>query len=506
MPFELILQSLPEPAIADGPIRLALEIRNTGDRELPVPLAMNGSLPFRYSIYSPDGSDLLKTASAIERMDAEASLGDRPRIPPRMIDLPAGLTASYDDDLMSLLTEVLAPGKYLAEAAYDAPNGESSTSARVDLEIELSEPMALAQDIEVSQGRIIIAEWHRKTGGGTLLRQRETDVPQPLGRFFDLHTFEPANPAPPQCAVSTRAAYGILDHWRWLAWLDGGSLLAGVAHYGRWLYPTGPISLDLDKPALLPYGYTLGDGGAVFVVAGESGGRPRLSLVRIPPDQEAQPAVIDVASAKLPEGTPRATCLWSEDGADELVFGSELESSGATTIVLTRVHALTGEMTAVPKAVFVTLRPVLEVSFPPAASAEEERHAQILLGPDPAGETHFTQITFDIRNPFRQISKDLPDFEGAGEDGFSPERAERWVLPSEPYSDTPVLAVAQGQIWSATASRQDQCGWGRVAEGEIEAWTVRLWAFSANRLLCTWFDRVLGYQSHWLRFVDGLWI
>lgn len=506
MPFELILQSPPEPAIADGPIRLALEIRNSGDRELPVPLAMNGSLPFRYSIYNAEGSELLKTASAIERRDSETWLGDGPEIPLPMIDLQPGSTESYEDDLMSLLTEALAPGKYLVEASYEAPNGETGTSARVGLEVELSDPVALAQDIEVSQGRIIIAEWHRTTGGGTLLRQRETDVPKPLGRFLDLHAFEPADPAPPQCAVSTRAAYGILDHWRWLGWLDGGSLLAGVALYGRWLYPTGPIPIDLDEPALLPYGYTLADGGAVFIVAGESGGRPRLRLVRIPPGQEARPAVVDVASAKLPEGTPHATCLWSEDGADELVFGSKLESGGTTTIVLARVHALTGEMTAAPEAVFATERPVLEVSFPPAASTEEERHAQILLGPGPAGETCFMQIAFDIRDPSRQISKDLSDFEDAGEDGFSPERAERWVLPSEPYSGTPVLAVAQGQIWAATAAQQGPRGWSRVAEGEIEAWTVRLWAFSADVLLSTWFDRSLGYRSHWLRFTGGLWV
>lgn len=510
MPFELILQSSPEPAIADGPIRLALEIRNTGDRELPAPTpAMKGSLWFRYSIYDEEGSELLKTASVIERTDAEAWLGDPPEFPSPMNDLPPGSTESYDDDLMSLLTEALRPGKYLVEAAYDAPNGETSTSARVEVEIERSEPIALAQDIEVAEGRIIIAEWHRATGGSTSLRQRETDVPKPLGRFFDLHTYEQTDPAPPQCAVSTRAAYGILDHWRWLAWLDGGSLLAGVPHHGRWLYPTEPISLDLDQPVLLQHGYTLGDGGAVFVVACETGGQPRLRLVSVPPGQDAQPAVIDVASAKLPEGTPRATCLWSEDEAVELVLGSILENSGETTIVLARINALTGEMTAEPEPVFATKRPVLEVSFPPAASAEEERHAQILLEPDPGGETHFTQIAFEIRDTSRQIAKDLSDFEDAGEGGeggFSPKRAERWVLPSETYSDTPVLAVAQGQIWAATALRQDGGGWGRIAEGEIEAWTVRLWAFSADLLLCTWFDRVLGYRSHWLQFAGGQWV
>jgi hypothetical protein len=503
MPFELTLLASREPAIADGPIRLGLEIRNIGDRELSVPHPGGGPSPFQYSIYNSDGSELRTTASQAERMNARIWLGDRPEIPSLMAGLPPGLAVSYDDDLMSLLTEALAPGKYLVEASYDAPNGETGTSPRVGLEIELSQPMALAQDIEIPQGRIVIAEWHRKASAGALLRVRETDALQPLGRFFDLHPFEPANATPPQCALSTRAAYGVLDRWRWVAWLDGANLLAGAAHYDRWLYPTQPIPLDLENPALLPYGYTLADGGAVFAAAGESSGGPQLRLVRIPLGQEAQPMVTDIALANLPEGTPRATCLWNTEGAPELVFGWTVENSGATTIVLAKVNALTGEMTAAPKAVFVTLRPVLELNFPPAASAEEERRAQLLLGPGPAGERHFTQIAFDIRNPSTQISKDLPEFEGAGEDGFSPARAERWVLPSEPYSGTPVLAVANGQIWAATASRKDGDGWRRIAEGEIEGWTVRLWAFSPDRLLCTWFDRTLGYRSRWLPSPGG---
>ena len=503
MPFELTLRAPKEPAIADGPIRFKLDIRNTSGRELIVPVPTEGSSQFRYSIYTSDGSKLLGTASAGERMDAENWLGDRPDIPPLTSTLPAGLTVSYEDDLMSLLSASLAPGKYLVEASYSAPDGETGTSAREAFEIELSNPIALAQDIELSRGRIAIAEWHRQADGGTLLRKRETDVPQPLGRFFDLNAFESPDPAPPQCAVSMRAAYGVLDYWRWLAWIEQGNLLAGVAHYQRWVNPTQPIALDLEKPALLPFGYTLGDGGALFVAAGVSGGRPRLRLVRITPGDDAQVVVTDVQSEKLPEGTPAATCLWSENDPPELVFGWRLERNGATILVLGRVEALTGEMKAAPKGVFVTLRPVLELSLPPAANAEEERHAQILLGPDPEGDTHFTHISFEIRNPWKQITKDLPDFGPASEHGFSPERAERWVLPSQPNAET-VLAAAKGEIWAADLSPGHKPGWTRIAQGEIEPWTVRLWAFSPTHVLCTWFDRTLGYRWRRIEAAGGV--
>jgi hypothetical protein len=323
----------------------------------------------------------------------------------------------------------------------------------------------MAQDHTVKDGRVVIAEWHVNADGTTLLRKRETG-PAPLGRFFDLLTYKTSKPVR-QSAVSLNAAYGIPDYWRWLAWLDGADLMAGVAHDSRWIYPTGPIPLDLEDPALLPYGYTTAGAGAIFIVAGGPVGHPHIRLVRIPPGQDAEPVLTDVIFDKLPDALPKATCLWSPSRDPELILNWSIEISGVTLVLFGRVNALSGEMVAPPKGVFTTLRPVRAFSFPPAIGPGDELHAQLLLAPD-AGGSHFTQVILDVLNPSNQTLRDLPFL-----DTISPGLIDRWVLPTEPYTNTPVLAVAVKKYGLPAAA----AGLG----SQLANWTHPLFAFGPFR-------------------------
>jgi hypothetical protein len=430
---------------------------------------------------------LLATASAAERTRAELAIVESTDVPARLFALDSDFTAVYEDDLMSLLTQPLEPGTYSLQATFTSPDGGSCTSERVPFEIVVSRPQGMAQDIEVPAGRIVIAEWHRNADDSALLRQRETDI-LPLGRFFDLETLRPAQPIR-QIAISRNAAYGILDHWRWLAWLVGMKLTAGIALFDGFLFPPTSLPLDLEEPCLLPFGYTTADRGALFIADGKSGAEPCILLVKLLPGDNAEPSVIKLQFEKLPSGIPSATCIWDHNGALELLFSWTVQSSGTSDIIQARVNAVNGEVIATPRTVYTTPRSLQTTAFPPSVAPGEKQFAQMLLAPDASG-SFFTHTIFDVTNPSTLASRDLPMLEP-----FSAEMVDRWVLPSAPSRTTPVLAVAGSDIWASAKP-----AWRPVAtNGDFDASSVRLWAFSPQKLLCSWFDKSRGYRSHALK-------
>ena len=494
MPLELSLHPRKTSVLADGPIPLSLELKNAGAGDARV-LEPGGLSPFEYALYSADGSSLLQSASEMERRDADPWLADDPPVPRDNLALPPGGAAVYEDDLMSFLMQPLEPGSYLLQASYLSSEGEICTSPRVALEVVISRPQTLAQDLSPEGGRVTIAEWHRTPEGTTVLRERGAGLP-PLGRFFDLQTFETAGPLR-QSAMSLNAAYRIPEAWRWLAWLDGERLFAGVAHAGTWLYPTTTVSLDLQTPTLLPYGYTLHDAGAIFLVAGRRGDRAHLQLVRIPPGYDVTPVSTDVRLEDPPDTVPSATCVWTESGPPELLLSWIVCVHDVQLILFGRVDALTGEVLSPPKGVYPTLRSVAAFAVPPALGTQsstlgEQRSAQVLLAPASPGSP-YTHVTFDMLNPSTSAARDLPLLPELASGGV-----DRWVLPSALFPGVPVLAVAGQEIWMS-GSR----AWTGIAAGNIDPSSVRLWAFSPTRWICSWFDRTHGYRWRPLRAGEG---
>jgi hypothetical protein len=490
MSLALVLHPRVAPAVADGPLRLSLSVTNAGPGTVSVPDA-TGPSPFCYAIHTADGARLLRSASHDEQRRADLSLRDVP--PPPVVERPLapGETLRYEDDLGALLTTPLEPGRYLVEASLDLPSGESCASSRIALDIELSRPTSLAQDLAATAGKVIIAEWHGNADGTTLLRIRAAGL-GPLGRFLDLETLKTLEPVR-QAAMSRDAAFGILDSWRWLAWLDAGALRAGLSLGDVWLFPRGPVPLDLDRPSLLPFGYTTADRVGLFLVAGKRDGRSRLQLVRVAPGKDVTATVTEANLDGLPDAPPHATCLWSEQRAPELAIGWTVEVKGARLLLLGRIAALTGDVLVEARGIFTTLRPIVTVAFPPSIGPEQTGHVQLLLAPQ-SGGARFTHHLLDVNNPANEAAHDLPPLSG-----FADGDVARWVLPSEPHAGAPVLAVTvAGELWASGVS-----AWTKLASGDVDASSVRLWELTPVRRLCTWIDVRLGYRWLWLGPRDG---
>lgn len=482
MTWTLKLESRTAAVLADGPMPLSLSLVSTGAEAQTIP-EIDGSAPFELTIHAVGGSTAPRTASRAQRRRADVWMSNiRPMRGPDLVVAPGG-SASFEEDLMSLLTEPLEPGRYLVEAAYRPPEGETCTSERVPLEVVVSRPQVIAQALAVGEGRVAIAEWHVDADGTTRLRVRHKGM-TPLGRFHELATLDAAAPVR-QCAISTNAAYGILDAWRWLAWTSGNELHAGVAHDEHLMYPSRPIPLDLEAPSLLPLGFTVHGAGVIFVVAGKRDGRAHLRLIGIAPGADAEPVLTDVRLEPPGDVVPSTTCVWTAEGPPELVVSWVVESGGTTTILFGRVNALTGEVVAPPERVFTTDRSVLAFAVPPTVGPGEQRRAQVLLAPALDDGSQFTHVTFDMADPSNVTAHELPSLPA-----FAARGVDRWVLPSEPHVGAPVLAVGGSEIWAA-----GRAGWTRIATGDVEPSSARLWAFAPKRLVCTWFDRARGYRS-----------
>jgi hypothetical protein len=489
MTWTLKLEPRAPTVLADGPMPLSLELVNAGAEDEAVP-QIEGTALFEYSIHAADGELPPRSASRMQRRRADVWLSNiRPMQGPDLVVAPGG-SARFEEDLVSLLTEPLEPGRYLIEASYDSPEGETCTSERVPLEVVVSRPHAIAQTLAVGEGRVVIAEWHLDADGTTRLRARQKGK-TPLGWFSELATLDAAEPVG-QCAISTNAAYGILEAWRWLAWTSADALRVGVAHGEHLMYRSRPIRLELEAPSLLPIGYTVHGARAVFVVAGKRDGRPLLRLVGMAPGLDAEPVLTDVQLEPPTDGVPSTTCVWTADGPPELVASWVVEAGGATSILLGRVNARSGEVVAALGRVFTTDRSVLAFAVPPtigpamgpAVGSDEQRRAQVLLAPARLDGSQFTHVTFDMGDPANVTAHELPSLPA-----FAARGVDRWVLPSDPVAGAPVLAVGGAEIWAAGGG-----AWTRLATGDVEPSSVRLWAFAPTRLVCSWFDRARGYR------------
>jgi hypothetical protein len=474
MPLILALSPFEAPVLADGPIPVNISIENTGTSDAVAPLGHGSSL-FHYAIYDANGDALIQNASYGEAADRTSFGGDRPE-PVRFTGtLPPGVTAFVEDDLAPLLAAPLPPGTYKLEASYQEPSGETTGSLPILLEIVASAPLAIAQSVQQHSGEVCLAEWH-STGQSpaVLLRQRDTR----LKAFNGLSTFDPVGPIG-RAALSTTVAVGLPSTWCWLGWTEGSNFVAGVATGGDFMYPVMRSPSGIDDPILLPRAYATANRGAIFSIAGDA----TLRLVRTPAGKDVVPEWIDVRLDEMPAGVPRVMCRWDPEKEPELHYVWTVEYKGAAMLAFAQVNPATGEGVGAVRSAYVTLRPVVAFEVPATVGPGQAVVVQVLLGPW-QDEKEFAYVTFDLASPTELTSRKYPVMTVA---------ANAFVLPHQVETAAPpILGVTPSAIWTSRGGTDE---WRTIATGEIDVASVRLWAQSSRRQICTWFDRTAGYKS-----------
>ncbi len=499
MPIELILTGpTASEVLVDGPIRLSLWLKNTGQGSMDAPAPEE----FEYRVYDVGDvkgqgeSKLLCTASILSKEESIPQLSSAPVSTPSSVSLGGGAMYAYPTDLTALLTELLPPGKYQVEAVLSGDTLQA-TSEQVPFEVMMSWPAAFAQALDGRRQRLVLIEFHqepREEGVGPVrlrLRRSESTL---LDRFHDLHTFEPATPLQ-QTALTIDSAYGVPGDWRWIAWMDGNDLYCGAARKADFLYPKGPVDLQLGADArLLPYGYVTANGNGTFLVTGldRGDGKRKIRMVTIPPGKDTQPVLTDLHLATVPaDAIPESTMVCAGDGKRELVLYWRVQAAGIQIVAAGRFDPETGAMLAKPGPVFQTSRQVLASQAPPVVflDGQAEDAFQVLLAPDTA-EGRFTLVAIRVGDG-EKLEFDLP----ALDDSLRNSIVARWVLPSNHVpGKRAAIVTSNGEVW--LTSDGGGPSWRRIGGGDgLDAGSVRLWAFDARLAACTWFDKTKGYVS-----------
>ncbi len=479
--MHLSLTSPQFASVADGPILLDLSLTNDGGTPVSVP-DPEESRPFAYKILDSEGKDTVALASAALRQAAVPRMTPPLKLPTIMQELGVGASLEYRSDLMSLLAVPLAPGRYLVEASYTCPDGAITLSDRVPVVVIPARPTAMAQTLAQTPGTLVAVELHDQQDGSFLLRKRQSDDTF-LGRFFDMRTVRPSTPVL-RLAVSVEAAYGTPRDWRWIAWLEGETLFAGVARSTDFTRPTSALPLGLADPVLLPFGYVFKDGSGLFGVVGSANGQRRIGLIQIDGHRDSKPKLIPVELAGLPEPIPNFTLVWNEEGVPELLCMWHLQTQRGSEIGAVRITVATSAIHPLPGRLYETNRQVLATAFPPVIRPGKSGHFQVLLAPEAEGAS-YTHETVNLLDPADRSTRDLPAFTPP-----SGQTVTRWVLPSVAFPGAPVVVVTEKELQVCVAGE-----WRPVASGKPIPDSARVWALSSSVYYCTWFDAVRGYQA-----------
>jgi len=481
---QLHLKAPQRPFVADGPVSLELSLTNESGAAVDAPVP-GQNYPFEFTILDAAGEKTIAIASHARAEAAVPHLGSRIQHELLEQSLGAGEVLSYTEDVTALLPAPLSPARYLLEGTFQQAAGAISRSERVPIEVQPSLPVASAQTLDPRPESVIIVEFHDQQDGSLLLRKRQSDH-RLLGRFYDMRTVQPSSPVR-RIAIGVEADFDAPRHWRWVAWIDGGSIRSGVVRATDFVAPADAIPVDLEQPVLLDYGYVFEDGSGMFAVTGFRSGQRKIRLITIPPAR-GKPEVVEMQLTGGLSPIPNATLVWTEAGSPELILTWSLEGSSGNRVVQARVDPKTGSELSGIQSLLSTDRRVVEVSCPPVVRPGTEGRIQVLVAPA-AAEDPYTYGSFDVADPSSRSARHLPPLAK-----LPGESVERWVLPSSKFPEAPVLAVSKGEFW--ITEKED---WRRVAEADPAADSVRLWAFDATTYYCTWFDTVRGYQAVSLR-------
>lgn len=464
-------------AVADGPISLELSLTNDSASPVDVPVPKQ-SEPFEYTIFDSEGERTISIASSAHREASIPSLEPVPELPAPQQSLEPNAVLPYKDDLTSLLPAPLPSGRYVVEGLYRQPDGSVARSERVSIEVKPSLPVAIAQTLDPRPESLILVDFHDTQDGSLLLRKRQSDHTL-LGRFYDMLRFRRSAPVQ-QAAIAVEANFDTPRYWRWVAWLEGNSIRAGVVRAVDFVGPSDAIPLDLEDPRLLHHGYVFPDGSGKFIVAGKG----KMQLVTIGPARGSKPEVVDIQLTNAPLSVPFVTLAWNESESPELIFTWNEDKE----ILQARIDPRTGLERSSVSSIFTTNRDMVEVAGPPAILPGRTGRVQILLAPANEDDRYIL-TSLDVADPASQTSRRVPLL------GTLPgESVDRWVLPSHAYPEAPVLALSKGEFWVT-----DRDGWRHIAVGDPLPGSTRLWTFDSTTFQCTWFDTVRGYQSVFLR-------
>lgn len=465
MPPVQVHATLRDPEVVVGcALAVDITVTNTSPRSLVEVQAPDADSPFEFSLRSPVHGEFVVGKRLFEQA---RDLHGGPPFDPTRRALRPGESAAYNEDVARWYVAAPPAGDYTLEVRWTAPDGAQVAAPPIAVTIAEVRPRAAAFAVDGS-GQYLTTVFAHGDDGGAALMHRDgeygrpdlgptsmwTRVDRPVGGLALAHDVDEAL------------------RWRWAAWLAGDAFAAAIVWGTEVVRTLDASPHGLTDATLLPGGWQLADGTALFVLLGARGGRAVVDLVHLPPGGAPRHDVRDLG-APLP--TAATAGLWGRAlGVVELVRADaagtgvtigtqriELAAGGVEPVQ--RLFVAPGRLHALAAAPLLTDDAVVDVLVGDAAL---HYHRAPLLGGAPT--------TGVVQPPDRAVTT--------------------CSIAQVPHPDRPILAADAGGLWVERRGSS----WMSLSQGTaLHPRLVHLTApdgLAPGRLLATWFDPAAGYQ------------
>lgn len=409
--------------------------------------------PFRYVLRRTSDSEAAYILSAKAARLAR-SIDPIPPMPEPMKELAPGAQDVFSADLAIYTPVPLPAEEYLLSAVYSIGEQEL-VSAEIPLNISIPRVKALSAVLGVSEPRLSLLFAHAFEDGSLGVYQMESAHES----YADGIAYKHALIAAPDNANHSPFVATALDLYpnqgvRWLIWLSGSVLGAGVAQFHHLFLSKPPMDIPLEAAELYELAFQLANDSVVVPILGQNAEKqPILAIVRIKANGPSELQLFPLSLSRRPS-LWKAQARRTEGGIVlDFVFATHDQGQGALQLQ----SILLGESRA--------LEPILlqqHGSMPLALSIaplalESAGIAEVLWAPivqkDKPPHLGFSRIPLD--NPKAAVSIPLPV--------HAPPETEfprRYLLPEAP-SDFVMLAH-EGSLFKLTLGKP----------GESLAWSV----------------------------------
>ena len=434
---------------------------NTGTEPEPI-VDLNDSKPYEYTLYAADDLQPRYVLSTDLVMNEVVRAPQPPRksLPPYM--LKAGRKIEYQQDLATMTTSPLAPGRYLVEAAWRSPAGRL-VSNRAPLEITAPSFLALVSETgRLGSPLAVVAA--AQTGSNSRLLLQEPVRRQPgIAPWFPLAQLD-ASPVQVAAAVDVEPTAG----GRWLAWLQGGVFHAIFGHGSK--VKASPSQPFPSAVTLLPVGFQYSDRTATFLLYAERADRQGLAKVQVSTQDGIQihrPIEVAGVAGVNPFPTMRA--------GEQLELYWAATANGRTEIVRQTIDLAAS--VAGPRSVLADLPGEFAACDVRRVDAE---HIHVLLMPDAEETLRLYRIAIKGAGYHPEPVVVLP----APGDAIK-----EWAVLAEDEQHT-ILAISAESVWWTQAARHPT--WRQMNGTAPGSRQPKLFSFDDGKVWAQWIEPVRG--------------
>jgi hypothetical protein len=459
------------------PIEVTLENRSPSPVEVPDPRVES---KFLYTLRSQSDP------AVVHHLSAAQAHADRYLEPKRSRGLPGlqlapGAKQVYNEDLAQYEVTPIHPGAYALVVGYNGVGGLAECAA-VPISIAPPRPSRMVTLAGATEKRIAVVFAQPSDAKHASVYQIENAAGRPgdgaaYPRKEGVGIAELRGLA---VAIDLASSQGR----RWLAWLEGGVLGAGVGN-GRYISRlVEPVAHGLHGASLGPVGWQLSDDDALFIVLGaEAGGKGILAAATFHLTAPGVVKTIPVAGPANPEAWAAQYHVSGSDAQIELVMATR---TGHMAKITRQTIALGSGKAGAPATLVERPSALTAMAMAPVGLGGNPV-VDVLFGPDPK-TSYMSLVRLPLAGGAAGTTWDFSPPKNTGG-----KRPTAWAIPRTPLEPRMAATHVGDKIYVRRAGGD----WAVVVDGVPHVEHLALEALREGGVVAVWSDPAFGirYQA-----------